>query len=95
MTAVVRKLLSSDATAEKLGRRGIAVDEARQLIRNFHVVLHNPRQRRRDGCRRLMVGYTSGGRALALAIEQTLEPNDWLVITGWDSANHERKVLER
>jgi hypothetical protein len=27
-------------------------------------------------------------------IERTVEPTTWLVITGWDSADVERKLLE-
>jgi len=47
------------------------------------------------GDRRLMIGMTFGGRALTLVIESTLEPTDWLVVTGWSSANHERRMLKR
>jgi hypothetical protein len=38
-------------------------------------------------------GKTNGGRALTLVVERTADPTDWLVITGWDSANHERRMI--
>jgi uncharacterized DUF497 family protein len=94
MRDVVRQLLATEAAIEKLGKRGIATSEARQLIQNRHRVLDNSRGRgpkRED--RRLMVGTTNAGRALTLVIEQTSDRNDWLVVTGWDSASHERRML--
>jgi len=42
-----------------------------------------------------MLGRTDGGRPLTLVIERTLDPSDWLVVTGWDSAPHERKMRWR
>jgi len=41
----------------------------------------------------MIVGKTSGGRVLTLVVERTADPSDWLVITGWDSANHERRMI--
>jgi hypothetical protein len=55
------------------------------------------RQRRRQhepGSRRLLIGRTDGGRCRTLVIERTVEPTTWLVITGWDSTDVERKFLE-
>ncbi len=42
-----------------------------------------------------MVGLTDGGRYLTLVIERTLDPTDWLIVTGWDSVIRERKILWR
>jgi hypothetical protein len=32
---------------------------------------------------------------LTLVIERTVEPTTWLIVTGWDSTEAERKILER
>jgi hypothetical protein len=95
MVDVVRKLAFTEAAIEKLGRRQISPEEARQLVSNFYVVFRNERRGQPLRRRRLMVGTTAGGRVLTLVIEPTFEPTDWLVITGWDSANHERRMLRR
>lgn len=94
MRDVVHELLPTRVAAEKLGRRGIALAEVRQLPRNRHFVVRNPRSagRGREG-RRLIVGRTNGGRVLTLVIERTADPTNWLVVTGWDSANHERRMI--
>jgi hypothetical protein len=42
-----------------------------------------------------MIGKTNGGRHLTLVIQRTIDPTDWQVVTGWDSANHERRMLRR
>ena len=89
MADVVHELLATAAAIEKLGKRGISDREVEQLPRNRHVIGRNPR----GGDRRLMVGRTDGGRALTLAIEATLEPTTWLVITGWEATDRERKML--
>ena len=99
MVDVVHELLFTEVAIEKLGRRGISRGEARQIRSGFHVVLRNSRDDRMatplGGDRRLMIGTTFGGRALTLVIEPTLEPTDWLVVSGWNSANHERRMLKR
>lgn len=87
MADIVHALLVTNTARRKLGARGIGLDEARQLVRNHHVVARNPHRRppsERVKQRRLMVGFTNGGRAMTLAIERTVEPNDWLIVTGWD-----------
>jgi hypothetical protein len=61
--------------------------------RNRHVTVRNPRVEGDPPPRRQLIGRTDGGRALTLVIEQTLEPTTWLVITGWDSTEAERKIL--
>jgi uncharacterized DUF497 family protein len=94
MRDVVHELLPTRAAAEKLGRRGITLAEVRQLPRNQHLVFRNPRSpgsRLED--RRLIVGRTNGARTLTLVIERTADPTHWLVVTGWDSANHERRMI--
>ncbi len=90
MPDVVRELLLTVAAIRKLGARNISKSEVEQLPRNRHVTSPNPRG---GGNRRLLIGLTNGNRALTLVIEQTLEPSTWLVITGWDSTNRERKML--
>lgn len=88
--AVVHQLLASDVALDKLGARGISAEEAEQLPRNQHVTAVNPRA----GKRRLLIGRTDGGRALTLVIEPTMEPTTWLIVTGWDATQAERKILE-
>jgi hypothetical protein len=36
---------------------------------------------------------TDGGRALALVIEQTVEPSTWLIVTGWNATDVELRLL--
>lgn len=42
----------------------------------------------------LFIGRTDGGRAATLVIERTVDPTTWLIITGWDAAERERRILE-
>lgn len=90
MADVVHELLATTDALEKLGKRGISDREVEQLPRNRHFIGRNPRG---GGDHRLMVGTTEVGRALTLAIEATLEPTSWLVITGWEATDRERKML--
>jgi hypothetical protein len=98
MPAVVRVLRATQAALDKLGRRDISDDEAEQLPRNRHAVVANVRGDRERGQppeRRLLIGHTDGGRTLTLVIEETLDPETWLVVTGWDSTRAERRLLEQ
>jgi hypothetical protein len=40
-----------------------------------------------------LIGRTDGGRALMLVIEQMLDPTTWLIVTGWEATDGERKIL--
>ncbi|MBV9944421.1 MAG: hypothetical protein JO262_19995 [Solirubrobacterales bacterium] len=93
MPDIVHELLATDVAIDKLGARGISVDEAGQLPRNLHVTVGNPNDPSGSGRRRLLIGRTDGGRVLTLVIEQTIEPATWLIVTGWSSTDHERKLL--
>lgn len=77
----------------KLGQRGISTDEVVELLRNVHVTTRNPRGHRNPE-RRLLIGHTDGGRTLTVVVEPTVDPTTWVVITGWLSTTHERKMLE-
>jgi uncharacterized DUF497 family protein len=90
----VHRLLASDVALDKLGARGISAEEAEQLPRNPHHTVRNPRDAGEPGKRRLLIGRTDGGRALTLVIERTVDPATWLIVTGWDSTEPERKILE-
>lgn len=94
MRDAIAELLVTEAAIDKLGARGIATHDARQVPRNDHVVVRNPHEAS-PGKRQLLIGRTDGGRALTLVIEQTVDPTTWLIITGWDSSARERKLLER
>jgi uncharacterized DUF497 family protein len=94
MHDAIAELLVTETAIDKLGARSIATHDARQVPRNDHVVVRNPREAS-PGKRRLLIGRTDGGRALTLVIEQTVDPTTWLIITGWDSSARERKLLER
>jgi hypothetical protein len=85
--------LVTEAALDKLGARSITAEEVEQLLRNAHITVRNPHAPD-PGTRRLLIGYTNGGRCVSLVIERTVEPTTWLVITGWDSADVERKLLE-
>ncbi|HEX5609495.1 MAG TPA: hypothetical protein VFX45_05310 [Solirubrobacterales bacterium] len=84
-------MLFPEAVAEKLGRRGISVSEARELLNNRPVVV-NRRTQHATMERRMMIGRTNGGRSLTLIIEMTIDPTDWVVVTGWDSDSDERRM---
>jgi hypothetical protein len=40
-----------------------------------------------------LVGRTDGGRVLSLVVERTLEPTTWLIVTGWDATEVERRLV--
>jgi hypothetical protein len=87
----VTDLLATEAALDKLGARSISAEEAGQLLRNAHLTVRNPHERR-PGTRRLLIGHTDGGRCLTLVIERTREPTMWLIITGWGATEVERKM---
>jgi hypothetical protein len=92
----MRSISCSPATScsTSWGARGISAGEAEQLARNLHHTVRNPRAAGEPAKRRLLIGRTDGGRALTLVIERTVEPTIWLIVTGWDSTEAERKILE-
>lgn len=93
---IVHELLATTGTAEKLAARAISIDEAQQLIDNRYVIVRNTGRRRRperELARRLVIGRTDGGRSLTLVVERTSEPATWLIVTGWDATDRERKLL--
>lgn len=89
----VAELLVTEAALGKLGARSISAEEAEQLSRNPHVMVHNPNAQDPDN-RRLLIGRTNGGRPVTLVVEQTVEPTTWLIVTGWESTTVERKLLQ-
>jgi hypothetical protein len=94
MGDVVAELLVTEAAIEKLGVRGISIEETRQLPRNVNITVRNPHDPRPLKRRLLLIGRTDGGRALTLVIEQTTDPTTWLIITGWEAAARERRILD-
>ena len=90
----VRELLLTAAALEKLGGRNVSAEEAEQLLHNEHVTVRNPSAPDLR-TRRLLIGRTDGGRYLTLVLEQTTDPTTWLTITGWDSTEVERNLLDR
>lgn len=88
----VAELLLPLRAVEKLGARGISIDEASQLRRNAHVTVRNPRAGG-GARRRLLVGRTDGDRVVTLVIERTRDSGTWVVVTGWDSHRRERRLL--
>jgi hypothetical protein len=93
MADAVGELLVTETAIDKLGSRGITIEESHQLQRNLHVTIRNPRHGP-SAQRRLLIGRTDGGRSLTLVIEQTSDPTTWLIITGWDATPGERRLLE-
>jgi hypothetical protein len=90
----IHQLLATDVALDKLGARGISADEAEQLLRNQHATVRNPRAGGDEGKRRLLIGRTDGDRTLTLVAEATVDPTTWLIVTGWESTQAERKILE-
>jgi hypothetical protein len=97
MADTIAELLVIEAAVDKLGERGISVDEAQQLADNRYIILRNPGASRRSPqqhrARRLVVGDTDGGRMLTLVVERTVEPTTWLVVTGWEATPAERRMV--
>jgi hypothetical protein len=93
----IAELLVAEAARDKLGKRGISVEEAQQLGDNRYIILRNPGASRRSPelrrARRLVVGFTDGGRALTLVVERTVDPTTWLVVTGWEATPAERRMV--
>jgi uncharacterized DUF497 family protein len=92
MPDAISELLLTEAAIDKLGARGISIEEIHQLVRNASVMVRNPRSDPPDR-RRLMMGRTDGGRALTLVVERTSDPTTWLTVTGWDATPRERRML--
>ncbi len=88
----ISELLLTEAAIDKLGARGIAIEEIHQLVRNANVTVRNPRSDPPDK-RRLLIGRTDGGRALTLVVERTSDPTTWLAVTGWAATSPERRLL--
>jgi uncharacterized DUF497 family protein len=88
----ISELLLTEAAIDKLGARGISVEEVHQLARNGNVTVRNPHSDPPDK-RRLMIARTDRGRALTLVIERTSDPTTWLTVTGWDATPRERRLL--
>jgi hypothetical protein len=93
MAEMIAQLLATDAARVKLGARGISTEEAEQLPRNRHATMRNPRGGGQEGDRLLLVGKTDGGRALTLVLERTVDPTSWLIVTGWEATERERRIL--
>jgi uncharacterized DUF497 family protein len=93
MPEAIVELLVTEAAIEKLGARGITTEDARQIPRNAHAVVRNPREEP-PGKRRLVVGRTDGGRFLTLVVERTVDPTTWLIVTGWESSSRERRLVQ-
>lgn len=94
MADAIAELLVTEAAVDKLGGRGIAIEEVAQLQRNASTTVRSPHEDP-PGTRRLLIGRTDGGRTLTLVIERTSDPTTWLIITGWDATARERRILGR
>ena len=94
MAEMIAQLLATDAARVKLGARDISTAEAEQLPRNRHATMRNPRAGdRQEGDRLLLIGRTDGGRVLTLVLERTVDPTSWLIVTGWEATERERRIL--
>lgn len=93
MPEMIAQLLATDVARTKLGARNISTAEAEQLPRNRHATMRNPRAGGEEGDRLLLIGETDGGRTLTLVLERTVDPTSWLVVTGWEASERERRIL--
>lgn len=93
MSDTIFELLLTEAAIDKLGARGISIEEIHQLPRNANVTIRNPHSDPPEK-RRLLIGATDGGRVLTLVVERTSDPTTWLTVTGWDATPRERRLLE-
>ena len=92
MADAIAELLLTETAIDKLGARGITIEETHQLPRNANVTVRNPHHNP-PGKRRLLVGRTDGGRVLTLVIERTSDATTWLIVTGWEATARERRLL--
>ena len=74
MPDAVRELLATEVALDKLGARGISMEETEQIPRNDHVTARNPRKVSEADIRRLLIGRTDGGRVLTVVVERTVDP---------------------
>jgi RecB family endonuclease NucS len=98
MSETISQIRATEAALGKLGARDISEEEAEQVLNNAYVMVRNLRgraARSQPSARRILIGRTDGGRVLTLVIEETLEPTNWLIITGWTATTGERKILDR
>lgn len=93
MAETIAQLLATDAARVKLGARDISTAEAEQLPCNRHATMRNPRAGGQEGDRLLLIGRTDGGRVLTLVLERTIDPTSWLIVTGWEATERERRIL--
>jgi hypothetical protein len=93
MAEMVAQLLATDAARVKLGARDISTTEAEQLPRNRHATMRNSRAGGQEGDRLLLIGRTDGGRVITLVLERTVDPTSWLIVTGWEATDRERRIL--
>jgi hypothetical protein len=93
MAETIARLLATDAARIKLGARDISTVEVEQVPRNRHATVQNPHGGGHEDERILLIGHTSGGRALTLVLARTLDPTSWLIVTGWESSDRERRIL--
>ena len=95
MPDTIHELLATEAALNKLGARDISVVEVEQVPRNRHAVVCNPRDKGTTGLRRLLIGRTDGGRCLTIVIQRTVDPTTWMIVSGWNSTETERRILSR
>jgi hypothetical protein len=88
----ISQILFTDRASAKLGGRSISRQECVETLFNGPLLWPNPHAGQPG--RLLLIGRTNGGRYLTLIVEPTLDPTDWIVVTGWDSTARERKILE-
>jgi len=93
MGEMIAQLLATDAARIKLGARGIFTEEVEQLPRNRHATMRNPSGGGQEGDRLLLIDHTDGGRTLSLVLERTVDPTSWLIVTGWEATQRERRIL--
>jgi len=87
---VVHQLVATERALDKLAVRSISADEPAEMRHNRYVIVRNPRAPER---RRFLIGSTDGGRVLTLVIEETMDPTTWLIVTGWNATERERRLL--
>lgn len=77
-----------DDVEDKLAVHNVTMREVRQVARNPHRVRDNPRKPDRVE----LLGYTDGGRALLVSLQQ-LGDDLWRPITAYDSPNEVRRLV--
>jgi hypothetical protein len=86
----IAELEFDDDNIEELAGHSITPQEITQILQNRFTVRRNKKNRAGD---RQLIGLTNGGRVITVILAPTHLPDRWRPVTGWDSADAERRAI--